>query len=35
MKYRYGGKEKRIAFGVYPHVSLADARQNVKRQRSF
>ncbi len=27
MKYRYGGKEKRIAFGVYPHVSLADARQ--------
>ncbi|CNC69759.1 putative phage integrase [Yersinia intermedia] len=27
MKYRYGGKEKRIAFGVYPHVSLADAHQ--------
>ncbi|EKN5154061.1 TPA: tyrosine-type recombinase/integrase [Yersinia enterocolitica] len=27
MKYRYGGKEKRIAFGVYPHISLADARQ--------
>lgn len=26
MKYRYGGKEKRLAFGVYPDVSLAEAR---------
>lgn len=26
-KYRYGGKEKRMAFGTYPDVSLADARQ--------
>ena len=25
-KYRYGGKEKRLALGVYPEVSLADAR---------
>ncbi len=26
MKYRFNGKEKRIAFGVYPAVSLAHAR---------
>lgn len=27
LKYRFGGKEKRLALGVYPDVSLADARQ--------
>ena len=27
MKYRYGGKEKRLALGVYPAVSLAQARE--------
>ncbi|MCA3858226.1 MAG: DUF4102 domain-containing protein, partial [Burkholderia sp.] len=27
MKYRFDGKEKRAAFGVYPEVSLAAARQ--------
>lgn len=26
LKYRIGGKEKRVVFGVYPAVSLADAR---------
>lgn len=26
MKYRFNGKDKRIAFGVFPEVSLADAR---------
>ena len=26
MKYRYAGKEKRLAFGVYPTVSLKEAR---------
>jgi len=26
MKYRFAGKEKRLAFGVYPDVGLADAR---------
>lgn len=26
MKYRFNGKEKRLAFGVYPVVSLAQAR---------
>ncbi len=27
MKYRFGGREKLLALGVYPQVSLADARQ--------
>ena len=27
MKYRHGGKEKRLALGVYPAVSLAQARK--------
>jgi integrase len=27
MKYRYNGKEKRLSFGAYPALSLADARQ--------
>lgn len=26
MKYRDGGKEKRLAFGAYPAVGLKDAR---------
>ena len=26
LKYRIGGKEKRVVFGVYPTVSLAEAR---------
>ena len=26
LKYRFAGKEKRLAFGVYPEVSLKDAR---------
>jgi hypothetical protein len=26
MKYRYAGKEKRLTFGPYPQVSLAEAR---------
>ncbi|MBI3561442.1 MAG: DUF4102 domain-containing protein [Gammaproteobacteria bacterium] len=25
-KYRFGGKEKRLSLGVYPEVSLKDAR---------
>jgi integrase len=25
-KYRFGGKEKRLSLGIYPEVSLADAR---------
>jgi hypothetical protein len=27
LKYRYLGKEKRLALGVYPEVSLAEARE--------
>ncbi|OYD77966.1 UNVERIFIED_ORG: integrase [Burkholderia sp. CF145] len=27
MKYRFGGKDKLLALGVYPEVSLADARK--------
>ncbi len=26
LKYRHGGKEKRLAFGVYPGITLKDAR---------
>jgi hypothetical protein len=27
MKYRFGSKEKRLAFGVYPEVTLKEARE--------
>jgi hypothetical protein len=27
MKYRFGGKEKRLTFGPYPEVSLSEARE--------
>lgn len=27
LKYRFGGKEKLLAIGVYPHVTLAEARK--------
>ncbi len=27
MKYRFHGKEKRLAFGTYPNISLAEARE--------
>lgn len=27
LKYRFDGKEKRLALGVYPEVSLLDARK--------
>ncbi|KGQ20663.1 Phage integrase [Lysobacter dokdonensis DS-58] len=33
MKYRYGGKEKRLAFGVYPEVKVAEARQRRDEAR--
>jgi integrase len=33
MKYRYGGKEKRLAFGVYPAVSLKEARERAAEAR--
>ncbi|WP_374410814.1 tyrosine-type recombinase/integrase [Hydrogenophaga sp.] len=33
MKYRHGGKEKRLALGVYPDVSLAEARKRRDKAR--
>lgn len=37
MKYRFAGKEKRLAIGVYPAVTLAEAREKreqAKKQRT-
>ena len=33
-KYRYAGKEKRLAIGQYPSVSLAEARRERDKARS-
>lgn len=33
LKYRLGGKEKRLALGVYPETTLADARKARERAR--
>lgn len=33
MKYRIGGKEKRLAFGVFPEVTLAEARDRRDQAR--
>jgi integrase len=35
LKYRYGGKEKTLALGVYPEVSLAEARGRRSAARSL
>ncbi len=35
LKYRHGGKEKRLAFGVYPSVSLRDARDRAADARKL
>ena len=35
MKYRHLGKEKRLAFGVYPEVSLKDARDQRDEARKL
>ena len=35
LKYRFGGKEKRLALGVYPDVSLADARERRSDARKL
>lgn len=34
-KYNYLGKEKRMAFGVYPEVSLAEAREKRDKARKL
>jgi hypothetical protein len=33
LKYRFGGKEKRLSLGVYPDVSLKDARDRREASR--
>jgi integrase len=33
LKYRYAGKEKLLALGTYPEISLADARQRREEAR--
>ncbi len=35
LKYRYGGKEKTLALGVFPEVSLADARSSRDDARTL
>lgn len=35
LKYRYGGKEKRLALGVYPDTSLANAREKRDAARKL
>jgi integrase len=35
LKYRYNGKEKRLSLGVYPDVSLKDARQRRDNARKL
>lgn len=35
LKYRHGGREKRISFGVYPEVTLAEARQRRQAARAL
>lgn len=35
MKYRFNGKEKKLALGVYPDVSLADARNRRDEARKM
>src|SRR5262249_20669393 len=35
LKYRFLGKEKRLALGVYPHVTLSDARERRSQARKL
>ncbi|OGA28420.1 MAG: hypothetical protein A3I01_05585 [Betaproteobacteria bacterium RIFCSPLOWO2_02_FULL_65_24] len=35
LKYRFGGKEKRLALGIYPDVSLALAREGRDEARKL
>ena len=35
LKYRYAGKEKRLALGVYPAVTLAMAREKTREAKSL
>ena len=33
LKYRFGGKEKRLALGAYPEISILEAREKKTRAR--
>lgn len=35
LKYRYGGKEKRLALGSYPTITLAEARESSEAARKL
>jgi hypothetical protein len=35
LKYRYGGKEKRLSLGVYPDVSLKEARDRRREAKTL
>lgn len=35
LKYRFGGKEKRLAIGIYPEISLLDARNRREAARKL
>ena len=35
LKYRFGGKEKRISFGTYPNVSIKEARIKASEARAL
>ncbi|MBR3665216.1 MAG: integrase arm-type DNA-binding domain-containing protein [Desulfovibrio sp.] len=35
MKYRFGGKENRLSFGLYPDVTLAQAREKCQEVRKM
>lgn len=35
MKYRFAGKEKQLALGVYPETSLAEAREKLREARKM
>ena len=35
LKYRYDGKQKRLAFGVYPTITLSKARDKIKAAKEI
>lgn len=35
LKYRFGGKEKGLSFGIYPKVTLAEARKQRDQARAL
>jgi len=35
LKYRFGGKEKRLSLGLYPYVSLKEARGRCDKDRQL